>query len=99
MTDPTRKGRPVLVTTEFRGVFFGYAEDTSGETVTLTNARNCIYWSAGTGGFLGLASGGPANGSRIGARVGRVELRKVTSVAEVTAAAVEAWEAASVHME
>ena len=85
-------GRPVIVTTEYRGVFFGYAEDTSGETITLRNARNCIYWSAATGGFMGLASNGPATGSRIGERVDQIELRKVTSIVEVSEAAVSAWE-------
>lgn len=93
----TDLGRPVLITTEFRGVFFGYATDTSGDTVTLTNARNCIYWSAKTGGFGGLAANGPAAGSRIGERISQIELRKVTSVSEVTPAAVEAWEAANAH--
>ena len=89
--------RPVLVTTEYRGVFFGYATDTSGDTITLKRARNCIYWPSGQGGFGGLASEGPAKGSRIGARVDQMELRKITAVAEVTASAVEAWEAASVY--
>lgn len=89
--------RPVLVTTEYRGVFFGYAADTSGDTITLANARNCIYWPATQGGFFGLASEGPARGSRIGARVARIELRRVTSVADVTPKAVEVWEAASVY--
>ena len=90
-------GRPVLVTTEYRGVFFGYAEDTSGDTITLTNARNCIYWPSTQGGFGGLASEGPVKGSRIGARIDKIELRKVTSVAEVSGPAVAAWEAANVH--
>jgi hypothetical protein len=89
--------RPVLVTTEFRGVFFGYAEDTSGDQITLTNARNCIYWPATNGGFGGLASEGPANGSRIGAVVETLDLRKITSVAEVSTAAVEVWEKADVY--
>ena len=71
MTDNTTNGRPVLVTTEYRGVFFGYAEDTSGDTVILTNARNCIYWPSANGGFMGLASEGPATDARIGARVGQ----------------------------
>jgi hypothetical protein len=92
-----RKGRPVLVTTEFRGVFFGYAENTSGDMITLTAARNCIYWPSANGGFGGLASEGPAKGARIGARVDKIELRKVTAVAECTSAAVEAWEAANVY--
>ncbi len=89
--------RPVLVTTEFRGVFFGYATDTGGDTIKLKRARNCIYWPAGNGGFGGLASEGPAKGARIGARVDEIELRKITAVAECSAAAVEAWEAANVY--
>lgn len=48
--------RAVLVTTEHRGVFFGYATETDGETITLKNARNCVYWSSDVKGFLGLAS-------------------------------------------
>ena len=57
--------RPVLITTEFRGVFFGWAEDTGGDTVTLTNARNCIFWPSENGGFMGLASDGPHRNARI----------------------------------
>lgn len=91
-------GRPVIVTTEYRGVFFGYAMDTSGDTITLRNARNCIYWSAKTGGFMGLASDGPGAGSRIGKRVDQIELRKVTSVVEVSEAAVSAWEREPAHV-
>ena len=94
---PERVGRPVLVTTEFRGVFFGYAVDTTGDPITLTNARNCIYWPSGNGGFLGLASEGPAKGSRIGARADMIELRKITAVAEVTETAAAAWESASTY--
>jgi hypothetical protein len=78
-------------------VFFGYAEDTSGDTVTLNHARNCIYWPSENGGFGGLASEGPAKGARIGPVVTKIELRKVTSVAEVTAAAMAVWEAAHVY--
>lgn len=89
--------RPVLVTTEFRGVFFGYADDTTGENITLSNARNCIYWPSSQGGFAGLASEGPAKGARIGATVEKIDLRKITSVTEVTPAAVAAWEAANVY--
>jgi hypothetical protein len=89
--------RPVLVTTEFRGVFFGYAADTSGDNITLTNARNCIYWPSTNGGFGGLASEGPAKGSRIGAVVEKIDLRKVTSVSEVSADAAAKWEDADVY--
>lgn len=89
--------RPVLVTTEFRGVFFGYAEDTTGDNITLTQARNCIYWPSTQGGFAGLAAEGPANGSRIGATVAKIDLRKVTSVVEVEPEAAERWISAEVY--
>lgn len=86
--------KPVLITTEYRGVFFGYAEDTSGDTVLLRDARNCIYWSADVKGFLGLAVTGPSKNCRIGPKVPLFEARKVTSVTEVTEEAVKQWEAA-----
>ena len=89
--------RPVLVTTEFRGVFFGFAEDTSGDNITLTQARNCIYWPSSQGGFAGLAAEGPTKGARIGSTVEKIDLRKVTSVVEVTDAAAERWISAEVY--
>lgn len=85
--------RAVLVTTEFRGVFFGYATDTDGDTIKLRAARNCIYWPTGQRGFLGLAETGPINGARVGPPA-NIELRKITCVAEVTPEAVKKWEAA-----
>lgn len=90
-TKEAKSQRAVLVTTEFRGVFFGYAKDTSGDTIHLAKARNCVYWPEGTKGFLGLASVGPLKGSRIGPPAD-IELRKITCVAEVTEAAAKAWE-------
>lgn len=91
-----KKERAVLVTTEFRGVFFGYATDTSGDVIKLRGARNCIYWDNKTGGFVGLAEFGPGAGCRIGARAD-VDMRKITCVAEMTPAAVQAWESAPVY--
>jgi hypothetical protein len=88
-----KEERAVLVTTEHRGVFFGYATDTSGEVIALRAARNCIYWPASNKGFLGLASEGPHKGSRIGPAAD-IELRKITAVAACTPEAVAAWEAA-----
>jgi len=92
---PAKKAklRPVLVTTEARGVFFGYASNTSGATIHLTRARNVLYWSAECRGFLGLAAEGPKPGSRVGPAAD-IELRGITCVAECTPAAVEAFEAA-----
>ena len=85
--------RPVIVTTEYRGVFFGYATDTSGTTIRLARARNCIYWSADICGFMGLASVGPGGKCKVGPAAD-VELRGITSVLEVTPEAVIRWEAA-----
>jgi len=85
--------RPVLVTTSYRGVFFGYASDTTGETIKLKRARNCIYWSADVKGFLGLAATGPTKLCRIGPAAD-ITLRGITSVTEVTPEAVQLWEAA-----
>ena len=85
--------RAVVVTTAHRGVFFGYATDTSGETIKLRAARNCIYWSSDVKGFIGLASSGPSESCRVGPAAD-LELRNITSVAEATDAAVAAWEAA-----
>jgi hypothetical protein len=84
--------RPVLVTTVHRGVFFGYASgDVNGDTIALKRARCCIYWPEKNKGFLGLASDGPLEGSRVGPAVD-ITLSGVTCVAEVTDAAVKRWE-------
>lgn len=92
MTKKTNgKERAVLVTTEHRGVFFGYTDDTSGDIINLRAARNCIYWPAENKGFLGLASKGPLKGSRVGPAAD-LELRKITAVAACTPEAVIAWE-------
>ena len=88
---PTPTGRPVLVTTAHRGVFFGYAEVTDGSTIKLTRARNCVYWSADVKGFLGLAANGPSASCRVGPAAD-IELRDVTSVSEVSDEATKRWE-------
>lgn len=85
-----KKERPVIVTTEFKGVFFGYAADTDGDTISLTRSRNCLYWSADLRGFAGLASMGPESKCKIGPAV-NITLRKITSVIEVTPEAEKRW--------
>lgn len=82
--------RPVLVTTVHRGVFFGWADDTTGDRVTLRDARCAIRFGT-TRGFLELADTGPTKGSKIGAVAPQIDLRGVTSVSEVTEAAARAW--------
>lgn len=85
------KERAVMVTTAHKGVFFGYAQDTSGATIKLRAARNCIYWSTDVKGFMGLAANGPTKDCKIGPAAD-IELRDITSVSEVTAAAADKWE-------
>lgn len=87
------KERAVVVTTAHRGVFFGYADNTDGETIKLARARLCIYWSADCKGFMGLAAIGPTASCKIGPAAD-ITLRNITSVLEVTAAAAAAWEKA-----
>ena len=89
-----QQGRPVLITTQHRGVFFGYLngepEKLPGE-VQLSQARSVVYWSEDCKGFLGLADKGPSDSCRIGPAVD-VTLYDVTCVAVVTPAAVERFE-------
>ena len=83
--------RPAIVTTAHRGVFFGYARDVDGETITLEQARLCVYWSRDVKGFMGLAATGPTASCRIGPPA-TITLRNITAVLEVTPEAVAAWE-------
>lgn len=93
MVKKTIKREPVLVTTQFRGVFFGFVDpgDKPNRSLTLTDCRCCISWSASVGGFLGLASVGPNRDCKIGSQAPSVLLHDITSVTDCTEAAVEAW--------
>ena len=84
------KGRAVLVTTEHRGVFFGYATKIDGETIDLKASRLCVYWSADVKGFMGLAANGPSASCRVGPAAD-ITLRKITAVLAVTPEAEKAW--------
>lgn len=87
------KERAVLVTTAHKGIFFGYAAETSGETICLKRARLCVYWTSDLRGFMGLASTGPGKGCKIGPACD-IEIRNITSVVEVSPKAVKKWEEA-----
>lgn len=83
---------PLLVTTEHKGVFFGYGIATTENIIRIEDARMCVYWSADVKGVLGLAQSGPTKGCRITPKVPSITLQKVTSVTEATLEAAEAWE-------
>jgi hypothetical protein len=92
-SDKKNGERAVVVTTEHRGVFFGYATATDGAQISLRAARLCVYWSTDMHGFMGLASHGPSKSCKIGPAVD-ITLRKITSVIEATPEAVAKWESA-----
>lgn len=83
--------RPVIICTEHRGVFFGYAEDTSGDTVNLKGARMAIAFGT-TKGVMQLAETGPTERSKTSAKAD-IEVRKVTAVFEVSTEAQAKWDA------
>jgi hypothetical protein len=87
-----KAGRPVIVCTKHRGVFFGYARDTTGDRIHLRSARMAIYFGTQRG-VMQLAETGPTSASKISARAD-IEVRKVTAIFEVTEHATKAWEAA-----
>lgn len=86
--------KAVVVTTEFRGVFFGYVQnDSEAPTrIELINARNCVYWSAQTKGVLGLAATGPNKECRIGPKVPEITLWKITGIFTCSPDAIAQWE-------
>ena len=88
---------PVLVTTEHRGVFFGYADRTdleaSPRVLKVKRVRNVVYWTAESHGFLGLAIMGPHTGCKIGPAAPSGTIHAITGVWTCTPEAVTAWEA------
>ena len=85
----------LLVTTEHRGVFFGYGEKPNGsipDALELKDARMCVSWSADVRGVHGLAAVGPSKNCRVGIKVPSLTLNKITSIAECSDEATQQWE-------
>ena len=91
---PKAAPRKVVVTTKDKGIFFGTVKEDSKlpAEITLTDCRNAVYYPAQVKGFLGLASSGPMQGSRIGPAAPEVRLFDVTSVATCSEEAAVQWE-------
>lgn len=87
-------GKKVVVTTQYRGVFFGeIVENNAPSSIVLKDARNCLYWDSSLHGFIGLAASGPNKGCRIGPAASLpMEIFDITSIVECTPQAVENWE-------
>lgn len=90
----SKQETPVMVTTEHRGVFFGYinGEKVKDSSITIKRARCCVYWSSDVRGFMGLAATGPNKSCRVGPAVPSLMLTKVTAVVECTPESAKAWE-------
>lgn len=88
-------GKAVLVTTQHRGVFFGYlvGQPTKAKAV-LEKVRCVVHWDRDTKGFIGLAANGPTDGCRVSAPAEQSTLFDITGVFGCTPLAVERFERA-----
>ena len=86
------KEKPVIITTEYRGVYFGYLVEQNKRTCILEKARMAIRWGT-TDGVDQLAATGPTDESKIGALAPRIWLCGITSIVDCTKEAVERWKA------
>jgi hypothetical protein len=87
-----KKQQALLVTTEHKGVFFGYGSPTTANTIRLERARMCVYWSQDVRSVVGLAATGPTKTCRIAPAVPALTLSDVTAVMEVSAEAAKRFE-------
>ena len=88
--------RPVLVTTQHRGVFAGLIEedqDITAKTMPLKAARMAIYWGT-TRGLFELCATGPTAKSRISAQADIPALHDITGVFDISEKAWKKWLAA-----
>ena len=89
------KQKHVLITTSYRGVFYGEVpadQNMFAENVTLKNARNVLYWHDSVKGFLGLTEDGPNKKCKIGAKAGGpMHVRSITSITECSEKAIKSW--------
>ena len=88
--------KPILVTTQHRGVFAGLVEDDadlSARTLSLKEARMLINWRNGKG-VMSMASEGPVKDCRVSAAADIPVLHDVTAVFDITAEAWAVWTSA-----
>lgn len=94
MKSQVNKPIALMVTTEKRGVFYGYGFKSDAKTIELENARMCVFWSQDMHGVMGLASIGPSKSCKVSHAVPSVILQDVTATFEVSKEAIEKWESA-----
>lgn len=93
-TTTKTKQLPLVVTTEHKGVFFGYGVPTNGDTIRIEKAQMCVFWSTDVQGVVGLAAKGPNKNCKIGPEAPAITLRDVTAVMECSDEAAKAWKTA-----
>ncbi len=84
----------VIITTSYRGVFFGWIkpEEKKEKTIEVIRCRNVRYWTSETDGFQGLSSNGPNKSCKISAEAGGpCVIHDITSVTQCSESAVEKW--------
>ena len=88
--------KPVLVTTEHRGVFAGLIEDdqdVTAKTMPLKQAKMAIYWGT-TRGVMELCQSGPTGSSKISLPADIAALHDITAVFDISPEAWAKWEKA-----
>lgn len=85
--------KPVLVTTQHRGVFAGLIpndQDLTVKAMPLKSAKMAIYWGT-TKGLMELCDTGPTGKSKISAPADIPMLHDITAIFEITDKAWEKW--------
>ncbi len=85
--------KPVLITTQHRGVFAGLIpddQDLTAKAMPLKGARMAIYWGTARG-LMELCETGPTGKSKISAPADIPMLHDITAVFDITQAAWEKW--------
>lgn len=84
----------VLITTNNRGIYFGYlAKDNGAESVVLEQARVVVSWDTEHKGFLYLATHGPEEVAEVSPACERMTVYGIATMADCSPAATEAWDA------
>lgn len=88
--------KPVLITTQHRGVFAGLVaddQDINARSMPLKDARMAIYWGTSKG-VMELCQSGPTAKSRISAPADIPALHDITAVFDITDKAWKKWQTA-----
>jgi hypothetical protein len=95
MQDSAKTSRPVVVFTQWKGVFFGYVEGSREETygkdiLSLKNCKMLINFRNGKGVFQ-VTSEGPVGNCLVSSVCPEIEIRGITGVSEVSPEAEKVW--------